>query len=498
MYFDAHYLFDTFRSRVVFVLALCLLAVCFVRPAFAAETPSPEDFSLTTIEPETAGIVSEHGQLTVSSSGIVVDKNEASFQIQGISTHNMAWYPEYVNIDTFRKLRDDLNVNTIRLAMYTAENGGYCVSDETTRQAMLDCLTTGIEAAIKLDMYVIVDWHILSDANPNTYKEDALAFFEKIASTYGDLPNILYEICNEPNGDTSWEDIRSYAVDVIDRIRAYAPQSIVIVGTPTWSQDVDIASQSPIDRNNLLYSLHFYAATHKEDLQSKLKTALANGLPVLVSEFGITEASGSGTIDTTSADTWMDLLSQNNIGYIYWNLSNKDEACALLRSSCTAVSSWTDEDYSPAGQWFYQNQQTRGAALGSSGDALLKTMSETGAADTPTTLYATDDYWSFSNGCDVSICCTSTWADDSMQYAAYDVTVSNSSAADVTGWRFRITWNEEISPKEYWSCEIGGSGNNRLFIPVDYNTTIPAGSSVTFGMIVYGVQAPTLTNVTFE
>ena len=116
----------------------------------------------------------------------------------------------------------------------------------------------------------------------------------------------------------------------------------------------------------------------------------------------------------------------------------------------------------------------------------------------PTTLYASDDYWSFSNGCNVSVSLTDTWADTSMQYASYDVTVSNTSSSDVTNWRFRITWNEEISPKEYWSCEIGGSGNNRLFIPVDYNTTIPAGSYITFGMIVYGVQSPELTNITFE
>ena len=498
MYFDAHYLFDTFRSRVVFLFALCLLITCFVHPALADETLSQAE-TTQAIEPETAGIVSEHGQLSVSSSGIVVDKNQAAFQIQGISTHNLAWYPEYVNIDTFRTLRDELNVNTIRLAMYTAETGGYCVSDDATKQTILDCLTTGIEAAIKLDMYVIVDWHILSDPNPNTYKTQALAFFEKIASTYGDTPNILYEICNEPNGNTSWDEIKNYAPDVIDRIRTYAPQSIVIVGTPNWSQDVDVASGSPIARENLLYSLHFYAATHKEDLQNKLKTAVANGLPVFVSEFGISEASGSGTIDTTSADTWMALLNEKNIGYIYWNLSNKDEACSLLLSSCTSLSNWTAQDYSTAGQWFLQNQQAQDSGSTSlTSDALLKTTSETGVADTPTTLYATDDYWSFSNGCNVSVCCSGTWADESMQYASYDVTVSNSSSVDVSNWRFRITWNEDIAPKEYWSCEVGGSGNNRLFIPVDYNTTIPAGSSITFGIVVYGTQAPTLTNVTFE
>ena len=493
MYFDAHIIFNTFRSRGVFMFVLCLMILCSVRPSFAAEAEATLQAETTDDSAiETAGIVSEHGQLSVSSSGFVVDKNQSVFQIQGISTHNLAWYPEYVNVDTFRKLRDEFNINTIRLAMYTAEDGGYCVSDDTTRQQMLACLTSGIEAAIQLDMYVIVDWHILSDSNPNLYKETALSFFERIASTYGDKPNILYEICNEPNGDTSWDEIKSYSVDVIDRIRMYAPQSIVIVGTPTWSQDVDIASSSPIERNNLLYSLHFYAATHKEDLQSKLQTALTNGLPVFVSEFGITEASGSGIVDTTSADTWMKLLNENGIGYIYWNLSNKDEACALLRSSCTSLSDWTFDDYSPAGQWFLQNQQNNAAIYGKLAAV------PTAAVDTPTTLYASDDYWSFSNGCNVSVSCTDTWADTSMQYASYDVTVSNTSSSDVTNWRFRITWNEEISPKEYWSCEIGGSGNNRLFIPVDYNTTIPAGSYITFGMVVYGVQSPELTNITFE
>lgn len=493
MYFDAHFIFNTFRSRGVFMFVLCLLILCSVRPSFASEaeaTLQVETAADSVIE--AAGIVSEHGQLSVSSSGFVMDKNQSVFQIQGISTHNLAWYPEYVNVDTFRKLRDEFNINTIRLAMYTAEDGGYCVSDDTTRQQMLACLTSGIEAAIQLDMYVIVDWHILSDSNPNLYKDTALSFFERIASTYGDKPNILYEICNEPNGDTSWDEIKNYSVDVIDRIRMYAPQSIVIVGTPTWSQDVDIASSSPIERTNLLYSLHFYAATHKDELQNKLLTALTNGLPVFVSEFGITEASGNGIVDTTSADTWMKLLNENSIGYIYWNLSNKDEACALLRSSCTSLSDWTFDDYSPAGQWFLQNQQNAETYDKKAVDTTAT------AADTPTTLYASDDYWSFSNGCNVSVSCTDTWADTSMQYAAYDVTVSNTSSSDVTNWRFRITWNEEISPKEYWSCEIGGSGNNRLFIPVDYNTTIPAGSYITFGMIVYGVQAPELTNITFE
>lgn len=494
MYFDAHYISNTFRrkflSRNFFLIFACLLLTASLyEPVSAEEAPlQTAEFSS---DLESLGIVDEHGFLSISQNGKVVDQYEAAFQIQGISTHNLAWYPQYVNLDTFRTLRDSFSVNTIRLAMYTAESGGYCTSDEAAA-SMMTCLKEGIDAAIELDMYVIVDWHILSDSDPNTNKSQALAFFEEIASYYGNIPNILYEICNEPNQSTSWDDICSYAYDVIDCIRIYAPDSIIIVGTPTWSQDIDIAALSPIDRDNLLYSLHFYAATHKEELQNKLTQALNNGLAVFVSEFGITEASGDGYIDTESADNWILLLNEYDIGYVYWNLSNKDEACALLRSSCTLTSDWTLDDYSPSGMWFFDTQ-----ALQSTDSFPVRAMTNA-AHEAPTTLYSSDDYWSFSNGCNVSISCTGTWTDASVQCASYDVTLSNTSSSALNNWRLRITWNEEITPKEYWSCEIGGSGSSRLFVPVDYNTTIPSGSFATFGMIVYGSQTPLLTNVAFE
>ena len=291
--------------------------------------------------------VAKHGRLSVKGADLVDSKGN-KFQLRGISTHGINWDvgSPYVNKKAFKTLRDDWGVNAIRLAMYTEEYNGYCSGGSQAKLRKL--VDKGVGYATDLGMYAIIDWHILSDGNPNKNKSQAKKFFTTMAKKYKNNKNVIYEICNEPNGDTSWDEIKSYSVDVIDRIRMYAPQSIVIVGTPTWSQDVDIASSSPIERTNLLYSLHFYAATHKEDLQSKMQTALTNGLPVFVSEYGNTEASGNGIVDTTSADTWMKLLNENGIGYIYWNLSNKDEACALLRSSCTSLSDWTFDDYSPA------------------------------------------------------------------------------------------------------------------------------------------------------
>ena len=372
MYFDAHFIFNTFRSRGVFMFVLCLMILCSVRPSFAAEAEATLQAEITDDSAiEAAGIVSEHGQLSVSSSGFVVDKNQSVFQIQGISTHNLAWYPEYVNVDTFRKLRDEFNINTIRLAMYTAEDGGYCVSDDTARQQMLACLTSGIEAAIQLDMYVIVDWHILSDSNPNLYKETALSFFERIASTYGDKPNILYEICNEPNG-CSWKEIKSYATDIIKTIRKYDKKAVIIVGTPTWSQlgtdgTSNEVADSPIKGyKNIMYSLHFYASewAHNEYLPAKVAYARKKKLPIIVSEFGLSPASGDGAINKASADKWMKLLNKYNISYFCWSLSNKNESASLLKPSTKKTSGWKSGDLSTAGKYIKKKYLARKKALG--------------------------------------------------------------------------------------------------------------------------------------
>ena len=174
-----------------------------------------------------------------------------------------------------------------------------------------------------------------------------------MATTYKDNVNVLYEICNEPNGDVTWErDIKPYAEEVIAEIRAIDEDAIIICGTPNWSQDVDIVSENPITTyDNIMYSLHFYAATHKADFRTRLTTAINNGLPVFVSEFGICDASGNGEIDKTEANTWIDLLNKNNISWVCWNLSNKNESSSLLSSTTDKVTDWTYNELSESGKW---------------------------------------------------------------------------------------------------------------------------------------------------
>jgi endoglucanase len=311
------------------------------------ETEGPgEDGGSDAAAPSVSGALQVCGTALCDSEGRPV-------QLRGISTHGLAWYPEYVNEACFGELRRNWNMNVIRLALYTAEYGGYCEGGDKEQLRKLVC--DGIEYARARDLYVIVDWHILSDSNPNTYCSEAKEFFAGISAEYRDADHILYEICNEPNGGTGWEEIASYAREVIPVIRANDPDAVILVGTPNWSQYVDAAAAAPLSEfDNVMYTLHFYAATHREDLRERMKTAVDAGLPVFVSEFGICDASGSGAVDEAQADAWTELMDAYGISYVAWNLSNKNETSAILAPDCQKTEGFTQEELSASGRWLYR------------------------------------------------------------------------------------------------------------------------------------------------
>ena len=292
-----------------------------------------------------------HGKLSVKGTDIV-DMNGDKYQLKGVSTHGITWFPDYVNKEAFETLRDDWGANLIRLAMYTdtGDSYGYCSGGD--KDEILALVDKGVSAATELGMYVIVDWHILSDSDPNNHIDDAKEFFDKVSKKYAAQENVIYEICNEPNGGTQWSSVKSYAETIIPVIRANDKDALIIVGTPNWSQDVDIASQDSITGyDNIMYAVHFYAATHKDDLRNKVKTALDNGLPVFVSEFSLCDASGNGGIDYDSSDEWFELINENNLSYSSWSLCNKNETSALIKSDSTATGSFSDGDLSDTGKY---------------------------------------------------------------------------------------------------------------------------------------------------
>lgn len=314
--------------------------------ATAADTViTPDDTPASVVS---GGLVSEHGQLHLNGTQIT-DEHGNAVILKGMSTHGIQWFGSFVNKDAFKTLRDDWNTNIVRIAMYTGESEGYTAGTKAKIEALAE---QAIQDCIALDMYVVMDWHVLADGNPNTRKADALEFFDYIADTYGDYPNIIYEICNEPNGGVTWsKDIKPYAEDVIKVIRKHDKDNLIIVGTPTWSQDIDKAQADPLTDDGVLYALHFYADTHKQWLRDRLKNCINSGLPVFVSEFGMCDASGGGGNNYTESTAWLELFEQLGVSYVNWALADKNETCCVISPGKSANGGWSESDLTDGGKW---------------------------------------------------------------------------------------------------------------------------------------------------
>ena len=311
------------------------------KPA-ATVPPAPSD-------PKGTTPVSQHGQLSVKN-GQLVDKSGKGYQLRGMSTHGLTWFPEFVNESAFKTLRDDWNTNVVRLAMYVDEWGnGQCYMGN--KSGSLELLEKGVDICIKLDMYVIIDWHVLNPGDPSKYTNEAKSFFETVSKRYAKYPNVIYEICNEPNGGASWSgNIKPYADKIIPVIRKNAPNSVIIVGTPTWSQEIDKPLSDPLSYKNVMYAFHFYAATHA-GLRSNVENCVAQGLPVFVSEFGTCDASGGGANDFNETQKWLSYFDKQGISYCNWSICNKDETCSVLRPGTSANGNWSESDLTENGKW---------------------------------------------------------------------------------------------------------------------------------------------------
>ena len=290
--------------------------------------------------------VKQNGWLKVKGTQLVNKKGKAVV-LRGMSSHGLQWYSDFTTKEAIGSTAA-YGANVFRVAMYT-EEGGYC----SNKKKLLKKVYAAVDAAIDRNMYVIVDWHILNDGNPNKHKKAAKTFFKKVAKRYKNKPNVIYEICNEPNGGTSWKQIKSYANAVIPVIRKQSPKSIVLVGTPTWSQEVDKPAASPLKFKNVMYVCHFYAGTHTSWLRDRISDAMAKGAPIFVTEWGMSDASGGGGVYKKEAKRWMKFLKSKKISWCAWSLCDKNESSAVLKPGANAQNGIKKSEMSKAGKFVF-------------------------------------------------------------------------------------------------------------------------------------------------
>ncbi len=467
----------------------------------ATATPKPTSGAKPTDIPTAQGEKGYYGRLHVEGT-YLADKENKLVQLRGVSTHGLGWFPQYVNEAAIRQFNEEWGCNVFRLAMYTAEGGGYCTNGDAKKKELKDLVHKGVQAAIEEDMYVIIDWHVLQDQDPNKYKDEAKKFFEEMAKTYKDDPHVIYEICNEPNGGTTWSMIKKYALEVIPVIRKYAPNAIIIVGTPTWSQDVDIAAKDPItEYENIMYALHFYAETHRDSLRNKCKTAVTKGLPIFVTEYGICDASGNGVINEKEANTWIAFLDSYGISHVMWNLANKNESSSMIAAGNPKVNGFTEKDLSTSGKWFVNMLQKAGVGVGSAlsgtteagqgdgtGDGGGTTGGNSGGGQQPAISMEEVEKLLVPEE-DISYAVVNSWnTGKGGTGAQLSLVIENDTGKEISGWERKLTVAEgaTIEVDQFWNCSVSVKNNVITITPADYNKNIAAGGSVRdIGIIVF-------------
>jgi endoglucanase len=310
-------------KRSTFAIPLCGLSL--LGCASAAHAPVR-----TTVAQ--APVPAKYGKLQVVGTHLC-DSGGKPVQLRGMSTMGLQWTGEIVNEAAFAALAKDWQADVVRLAMYVGE-GGFAAHPE-----LKQLVWKGVDLAIKNGMYAIVDWHVLTPGNPNdSVYGGAQAFFDEASKKYAKVPNVLYEIMNEPNGGLAWaEDLKPYAEKMVATIRANDPDNVILIGSGTWSQDVDVAAADPVQGKNLMYTFHFYPGSHRQALRNKVQAAIDAGAAVFCSEWGTTDHTGGGKLFLAEAETWLEFLDRNQISWTNWSLCDKSESSAALLSLAEAM-----------------------------------------------------------------------------------------------------------------------------------------------------------------
>ena len=294
-------------------------------------------FMLTMLEGQ---VVKQNGKLNLKGTQLVNEKG-IPIVLHGMSFGWHNWWPRFYNAGTVKWLRDDWKCSVVRAAMGVEPDKGY-IKDSA---GSLSKIKAVIDAAIKEDIYVIIDWH-----SHNINLAEAKSFFRNMATTYHSYPNIIYEIFNEPDHET-WPEVKKYAEEVIAEIRAIDKDNIILVGSPRWDQEIQLPAADPIKGyHNLMYTMHFYAGTHKQWLREKTDQAIKNGLPIFVSECAGMEATGDGPIDHAEWKKFKDWMDEKKISWVAWSVSDKNESCSVLYQTANAEGNWKSSDIKEWGQ----------------------------------------------------------------------------------------------------------------------------------------------------
>ena len=311
----------TFTKRsLLTLLVFILITICY------SETKAEKNMVPANSPVAINGKLQVTGTQLSNSKGDAVVLRGASF-----GWHNL--WPRFYNESAVAWLTTDWKCNVVRASMGVGLDDSYLENPEYA----MECMTKVIEGSIKQGIYVLIDFH-----SHKLHTAEARTFFTDMANKYKDTPNVIYEIWNEPDY-YSWKVVKKYSEDIISTIRSIDKDNIILVGSPHWDQDIDSVAGDPIvGQKNIMYTMHFYAGTHKKWLRDKTDAAIAKGIPVFISECAGMDASGDGPIDQPEWNAYLDWMDKGKLSWIVWSVSDKNETCSMLLPRALSTGNWDD------------------------------------------------------------------------------------------------------------------------------------------------------------
>lgn len=256
----------------------------------------------------------------------IINKNGQVVTLKGVNIVNPVKLHcrNKFNKELFKEISDTKS-NVIRIPV----NPESWLQDEDYMWRYLD---SAVKWAGEYDMYVIIDLHFIGNIvtgvgeqmpDIDSPKDFTYSFWEKVSTHFKDVPNVLFEIYNEPN-DISENTWRKCASDIVDIIRSTGANQIIIVSGTEYSSNLSWVINNPIDSHNIAYACHIYPGNNIF-LWSNNFGNISNLYPVIMTEWGYIDEHR----DTTNQnhligdkDSYgiplMNYLEDRNISWVSW------------------------------------------------------------------------------------------------------------------------------------------------------------------------------------
>lgn len=326
-----------------------------------------QSFALDYSNPGSNNYTNEWGKLKLVGNQLSSESGKP-VQLRGWSTHGDWFRRCFQEKNDFKKMKEE-GANFARIASYIneGERGGSSYGAHVDMDWIKNC----VDWTAELNMYCLVDWHILKPGDPNASEYSGAKDFFRDITAYVKEKNykhVLYEICNEPNVDEQgdpyrpdvWVKVKSYAEKVLPIISANDANAVVIVGTPQWDKALSCPMEYPISKEaqgdlNVMYTFHHY--TCDQQFFRGILSGAAASIPVFATEWGVSEDDGgvkNPKVCLDDATEFLNVCNGMNLGnqvisWANWSWADKGESSGSFTNG-----GYSSMSFSEAGNYIRQ------------------------------------------------------------------------------------------------------------------------------------------------